>query len=116
MNAARRAVIVVNAHCTATLPAAFGSNVRSLRAARGYDLLLDQSRSEAPSEAGIDVHGRHVRRTSVEHPQERGNPAETGPVADAGRDGNYGTRYMAAHDRRERSFHAGDYDDGVGPL
>ncbi len=60
----------------------------------------DQSRDVAGLESGVDVDHRYVRCTTVEHPQQRGQPAERRTVTDAGRHRDYRAGNPASDDRR----------------
>jgi hypothetical protein len=76
----------------------------------------DQAGDVGAFEAGVDVHDGHVRRTGVEHAQQSGKPAQVRSVTDARGHGNDGTIDIAADDARQRPFHAGNDDNGIGPC
>src|SRR5215475_5565229 len=60
-----------------------------------------------------NVDHRYARRTAVEHAEEGGNAAETGAVADAGRDGDNGDAHQTRDHTRQRPFHTSNHDDGA---
>src|SRR5262245_39475284 len=78
-----------------------------------YDLFRDQPCHIASREPSIDVHDRHICGAAVEHPQERCDATQSGTVADASRNGDYGTSDMPADDARKCSFHSSDDNDGI---
>ena len=61
-------------------------------------------------EAGVDVHDDHVRGTTVEHAQQRGQAVKMGAVADARRHGDHRAIDQPADHAGQGAFHAGDDD------
>ena len=51
--------------------------------------VIDPRRHAGGAEAVVDVHHRHAVRAAVEHPEQRGDAAEAGAVADARRHGDH---------------------------
>ena len=73
--------------------------------------MIDQGRDGCGPESVVDIHDRDARGAAVQHPQEGGNAAEAGAVADAGRHGDHRHADQAGDDARQRPFHSGDDDD-----
>ena len=70
-------------------------------------------REQPGAEAVVDVHHDHAGRAGVEHREQRGNPAERGPVAHAGRHRDQRHARQPADRARQRTVHAGDDDQAV---
>ncbi len=68
----------------------------------------------ATFESAVDIHRDDIRRASVEHCQERGQPGERGSIADAGGDRNDRAIDQAADDARQGAVHSCDNDDRIG--
>jgi hypothetical protein len=62
------------------------------------DLAGNQRRDVAALKTAVDVDGDDVGGAGVEHGQQRGQSAEGGPIADAGRHGDDGTIDESADD------------------
>src|SRR5215211_1144751 len=78
--------------------------------------MIDRTSDAAGAEAVIDVHDSHAIGTTIEHPQQRRDSAETRAVADAGRNRDDRHGNQAGDHARERALHAGDDDDDARGL
>ena len=90
-------------------------SVRPLAAKR---LLVDRA-ADRPchvtgAKAVIDVYDGDTGRAPVQHRQERCESRKSGPIANAGRDGNDGRVGQTGYDARESAVHARDDDENVG--
>ena len=81
------------------------------RAARAHP-----GREHAGAVAVVDVDHGHAGRAGVEHREQRGQPAERGAVADAGRHRDERYAGQPADHGGQRALHAGDDDQAVGGL
>ena len=68
------------------------------------------------AESVIDVHHRDARAAGIEHPEQGGDAAETGAVADARGHGDDGLADKAGDGAGEGAFHPGGHNDGVARL
>jgi hypothetical protein len=66
------------------------------------------------AEPVVDADNRDTGGAGGVHREQGGDTLEGGAVADAGRDGDHGGGREAGDQARERAFHAGHDDDGVG--
>jgi hypothetical protein len=80
---------------------------RSRRKLQAVDAGSDASRAETV----VDVHDRHIRSATIEHPEQRGNSSKAGAVARARRHGDHRRRYQSADHARQCAFHARHTND-----
>jgi len=65
----------------------------------------------AAAESVVDIDDAHVGSATIQHRQQRGQPAETCSVAHAGRHGDHRHSDQTGDDARQRSFHSRDTHD-----
>ena len=76
--------------------------------------VIDHTGDASGAVAVVDVHDRDAIGARVEHAEQRGDAAEAGAVADAGRHRDHRHIDHTGHDARQRALHAGDDDDHAG--
>src|ERR1700688_3863035 len=54
----------------------------------------------------INVHHGHIRRTTIQHPQQSRHSAKAGAVTHAGRHRNHWNSHQSSHHARQRAFHS----------
>ena len=90
------------------------ASTQSVRHAARCRLAGDPRREHPRAVAVVDVDHGDAGRAGVEHREQRGDPAEGGAVADAGRHRDERHADQAADHGRQRALHAGDDDQAVG--
>ena len=73
--------------------------------------MIDPACDGRGTEAVIDMHNRNARGATIEHAEQRREPAEACAVADAGWYGDHRNFHQSADHARKRTFHPGDDDD-----
>src|SRR5713226_3712333 len=78
--------------------------------------MVDHAREAAGAEAVVDIHHADVGGATVQHSQQRRQPAEARAVTRAGRHGDHRHADQARHHAWQSSLHPGDADDHARSL
>ena len=76
--------------------------------------MIDHAGHVARAEAVVDVHHRDPAGAGIQHTQQRGDPAEAGPVAHAGGHGDHRAVGQTPDHRGQRPLHTGHGHDDPG--